>query len=85
MVETGLVETAMAPPMITAADAAKAQERITLERLRVQAALSDEQILAAYCEAQRARARADIKMILEGRAAEQDIEDYIKKHGTEEG
>ena len=47
--------------------------------------MSDELILANYCEAQRAHARAQIKMILEGQAAEQAIMDYIKQHGTEDG
>lgn len=71
--------------MITAADEANERTKQELVRLNVQAAMSDEEILANYCEAQRASARASIKMILEGQAAEQGIMDYIKQHGNEDG
>jgi len=70
---------------MTAQDEASEETKRNLKRLRDQAAMSDQTILAAYCEAQRANARAQIKMIEEGEAAEQEVEDYVKKHGTDEG
>lgn len=70
---------------MTAQDEAREQTKKNLKVLRDLAAMSDQTILAAYCETQRANARAQIKMIEEGEADEQNIEDYVKKHGTDEG
>lgn len=75
----------MSTVIITAQAEAREQTKKNLKLLKDQAAMSDQTILAAYCEAQRAHARAQIKMIEEGEASEQEIEDYVKKYGTDEG
>lgn len=71
--------------MITAQDQMRAKRNADLAYWRQQAALTDEQILKAYCDAQRASAAAQVKMLQEAEATDQEITEYVKLHGTDEG
>ena len=68
-----------------------AQDQVLAKRAKdliywtAQAAMTNEQIISAYCEEFRAGAAAQIKGINEASDRDKEIDDYIRVHGTEEG
>lgn len=71
--------------MITAQDEVRAERKKDLAYWQQQAALTDEQILKAYCDHQRAIAQSNIKASQEAEASDEEITAYVKAHGTDEG
>lgn len=71
--------------METAQDQVIAKRANDIIYWTAQAAMTNEQIINAYCDEFRAKATGQISAINEATARDKEIDDYIRAHGTEEG
>jgi len=69
--------------MISAADQADAERAKNLAAWKVRAAMTNEQLIAEWCENQRFIAEGQVKFIEQGIADRKKLDEDIRKYGEE--